>query len=98
MSGIKALSAAESESAADRWCSVPETLNGLPAPVRLWLAPIREPLAVMAATSGKPVGELTMPEVMAWAMVGAYCVLSGMVLGRVAGNLAVTALRGPYRR
>jgi hypothetical protein len=69
-----------------------------PAPVRLWLAPIRDQLPVIAATKDKPLAELTMPEIAAWAMVGFYCVVSGIAAGQLAANVAVTVLRGPGRR
>ncbi len=74
---------------------VRETLNGLPAPARLWLTPIRGPLAMVIGSKDKTLGDLTMPEVMAWGIIAGYLILSGVVGGRLAGNLAATVLRGP---
>lgn len=70
----------------------------LPRPVQLWLGPIREQLDIVARSKDKPLAELTMPEVAAWAICGAWCVLTGVIAGQVAANVAVTVLRGPGRR
>jgi hypothetical protein len=68
-----------------------------PAWLSLWLAPIRDPMRIAAASVDKPVGQMTMGELMSWAAVLAYAGLSGYVAGRIAGNLALAALRGPGR-
>lgn len=66
----------------------------LPALLRLWAYPIRDALATVTDTAGKPVGELTMPEVMSWAWVAAYSALTGMIIAQAGANLAAVALRG----
>lgn len=73
-------------------------LAGLPAPVRLWAQPIREPLAMVAGTAQQPVGQLTMQQLVAWAALLLYSAATGMIIGHLAGNLTLAALRGPYRR
>ena len=63
----------------------------------LWTLPIRGPLDRTAATAAKPVGELTMPEVMDWAVVLGYAGLTGYVIGKMAGNLLEVMLGGRRR-
>jgi hypothetical protein len=61
---------------------------------RAWLAPVRRQLAVMEETKGKPIGQFTMPEVIAWATVILYAVNTGMLAGMMAGNVLRVAVRG----
>lgn len=73
-------------------------LNGLHPALRIWLRPIRDELVVVSSTFDKPLGQFTMPELMAWGTVFCYAAATGMIAGRLAGNLAVTILRGPVIR
>lgn len=73
-------------------------LAGLPAPVQLWARPVRDALGIVGGTASKPLGQLTMQELMAWGFLLLYSAATGAVLGHLAGNLAAAALRGPYRR
>lgn len=65
--------------------------------VQAWLKPIRPFFDDAVSTFDKPLAELTIPEIMSWVMVFAYAIGTGMIAGRIAGNLAATALRGPVR-
>jgi hypothetical protein len=69
-----------------------------PALYDLWLMPIRKPLAQASATAEKPIGEMTVPDLMAWVYVLGYGGISGYIAGRLIGNLLVVALGGPRRR
>lgn len=69
----------------------------LEALVKAWRKPIEEPMARMKDTAGKPLAELTMPDVLAWAFVLSYAILTGMALGQLAGTVLVNVLRGPGR-
>jgi hypothetical protein len=75
-----------------------ETMAAFPKPLKLWLKPVQPALDVVLASKDKTVGELTMPEVMAWVCVFGYAALTGIVAGRVTANVVAVALRGPYRR
>lgn len=65
--------------------------------VKAWRKPIEPGLKVMKATAEKPLAELTMPDVLAWAIVLTYFAATGMLLGQLAGNVLVNVLRGPGR-
>lgn len=69
--------------------------NDLPVLGRLWLKPIEGLIPVLKETEGKRLGDLTMPEVMAWGLTVSYCLATGMLAGNVAANLARVALHGP---
>lgn len=73
----------------------PDILAGTPAWLRLWLAPIGEPLRRVGATADKPLAELTMTDLVAWGCVLTYAAATGMVAARLAANLAAAAVRGP---
>ena len=92
------MSAPESDAEAPVARTVGEVLAGTHPLVRLWLRPIAESLEVVTGTVDKPVGAMTMIEILAWVNVLGYAMLSGYVAGRVAGNIAAVALRGPARR
>lgn len=95
------MSAPESPESAVPCCpahDIDAALAGLPAPVRLWARPIREPLAIASGTASQPLGQLTMQELVAWGVLFLYSAVTGMIIGHLAGNLAATALRGPHRR
>jgi hypothetical protein len=62
-----------------------------------WSKPIRGPLDRVSQTVDTPVGRLTVPELFDWAIVLGYSALTGYVIGKAAGNLAVIALGGPRR-
>jgi hypothetical protein len=70
----------------------------LNAAVKAWSKPIEPYLKTVAATRSKPLAELTMPDLLAWAFVFTYAALTGMVIGQVTGNVLSVALRGPLRR
>lgn len=63
----------------------------------MWLRPVRGPFDRAAATVDKPIGELTMPEAMDWAVVIGYAGLTGYVIGKMAGNLLEVMLGGRRR-
>lgn len=67
------------------------------AAIRAWRKPIEPHLAILKATSGKPLAELTMPELLTWGLVFSYAFATGMVIGQLAGNVLALALRGPPR-
>lgn len=60
----------------------------------LWLRPVRGSFDRAAATTDKPIGELTVPEAMDWAFVLGYAGLTGYVIGKMAGNLLDVMLGG----
>jgi len=95
---MSAQEAAESTAEAPAARAVAEVLAGFHPLARVWLYPITGSLEVVTGTVDKPVGALTMIELMAWASVLGYAALSGYVAGRIAGNVAAVALRGPARR
>lgn len=70
----------------------------LPAPLRVWLYPMRDQLHLAAHSATKPIGQITVPEAVAWATLIGYAYLSGAVLARVSLNLTAVALRGPVVR
>lgn len=73
-------------------------LEGLPGPLRVWLKPVEPMLGKVIATRDKPLAELTMPEVLSWCYVIAYCMGTGMIAARLAANTAAVILHGPMRR
>lgn len=72
----------------------PPALAAAHPAVRAWLRPVASELAVMTATRDKPLGQLTLPEVLAWAVVLGYAALTGAVLGAMAGNVLRVAALG----
>jgi len=64
-----------------------------------WVRPIRKPMAIASATADKPIGQLTMPELTAWAYVLSYGGLSGLLIGTLAIKILESAFGSrPYRR
>jgi hypothetical protein len=71
-------------------------VNGpdMPAALRLWLKPVDDLLPTLEETRDKPLGQLTVPEVLAWVTVIAYFTSSIALAGALAGNVARVAIRG----
>lgn len=67
---------------------------GVQGVLDLWMRPIEGPMKIVTATSGKKVGDLTMPEVVSWLVVLGYGAMTGYVIGKVAANVVL----GPARR
>lgn len=65
--------------------------------IRAWSRPVRSQLESIDASMDKPIGQMTMPELMAWVYVLGYGGLTGYVAGTMAANLLHSALRGPRR-
>lgn len=65
--------------------------------VQLWIKPVRGSYDRTAKTRDKPLAELTVPEVMDWAVILTYAMLTGYVIGKAVGNLAAVAIGGPKR-
>ena len=62
-----------------------------------WLMPISQALETTSETASKPLAELTVPDLIAWAAVLGYSALTGYILGKIAVNIAGVALGGPRR-
>lgn len=62
--------------------------------VDLWMSPIRGQMDLCALTIKKPLGELTMPELLAWGICLSYGAMTGYVIGKVTANLVEVAVRG----
>jgi hypothetical protein len=75
-----------------------ELVDEMPAAVRVLLAPVRASMDVCSRTKDKPLSEITMTELVHWTLVISYATFAGYVGGRLLGNLAVAAVRGPARR
>lgn len=59
----------------------------------LWLKPIEKPFLVATGCVDKPVGELTMPELMSWVYCLGYGGLTGFIIGKMIANLLGVALK-----
>lgn len=64
---------------------------------RIWASPIEPMLERIGDTADKPLAELTMTDLLTWAFVLGYAAMTGLVVGQLAGNLIVSAVRGPVR-
>lgn len=65
-----------------------------PALLRLWLKPVEPLLPVLAETRDKPVGQFTVPELMAWGLTVGYIASSMALAELLALNLLRVAVRG----
>lgn len=71
----------------------PDALDA-PLLVRAWLRPVAPLLPVLEATRDKPLGQLTMTELLSWAAVLGYVTLSVTVGEVLALNVLRVAVRG----
>ena len=65
--------------------------------VQLWLRPIEPFMSTAGKALDKPLAEVTPAELLAIITVFVYAAGTGMLIGQLAGNLALTVLRGPPR-
>lgn len=72
----------------------PGPFEGKPALVRLWLKPVESVYPTLKGTVDKPIGQFTMPELIAWGLTLAYLATSVALAETLAFNLARVALRG----
>lgn len=73
----------------------PVTFHGPLAPVlELWARPVRDLFPVVNATADKPIGQLTMKELLSWVALFGYLAATGALIGTMAGNVARVAIRG----
>jgi hypothetical protein len=63
----------------------------------IWMMPIRRQAEIADASADKPLGEMTMPEMLSWGVVLAYGGATGYVIGTMAANLLAAALGGRRR-
>ena len=72
----------------------PGPLEDMPRLARLWLRPVEPLLPVLRETRDKPLGQLTVPELLTWAACLGYMVASMALAETLALNLVRVAVRG----
>lgn len=60
----------------------------------LWMTPIKPILPTLRKTVDKPIGQLTMQEILAWGLAVGYIVATVTVAEAMLMNLARVAIRG----
>lgn len=72
----------------------PDPFGGLPKLAQLWLKPVRDVAPTLIATKDKPVGQFTVPELLAWGLTIGYLMASVALAETLAFNLLRVAVRG----
>lgn len=72
----------------------PDPFAGMPALARLWLKPVESVYPTLKGTQDKPIGQFTMPELIAWGLTLAYLATSMALAETLALNVLRVAVRG----